>query len=47
MFMDYMKDHYTLMDGYSSYEVRKEFEKVFPLNDAEAFTIKGLLEKAR
>lgn len=44
MSMNYLTNHYTLMDGYSFYI--KDFDRVFPLS-GEVFTLRGLLRRAR
>ena len=45
MYMNCQTDHYTVMDGYPAYV--KGFDKTFPLKEDEAFSIKGLLKRAR
>ena len=45
VYLNYQTDHYTVMDGVPAYV--KDFDKIFPLKEEEAFTIKGLLKKAR
>ena len=43
--MNHQTDHYTLLDGYPAYV--KDFDKAFPLKEEDAFSIKGLLKRAR
>ncbi|HLA29382.1 MAG TPA: DUF1329 domain-containing protein [Syntrophales bacterium] len=45
MYMNYQTDHYTVMDGYPAYV--KGFDQAFPLKEEDAFSIKGLLKRAR
>ncbi|HLE18177.1 MAG TPA: hypothetical protein VI728_07825, partial [Syntrophales bacterium] len=45
VFMNPQTDHYTLLDGYPAYV--KDFDKAFPIKEDEAFSIKGLLKRAR
>ena len=45
VFMNPQSDHYTLLDGYPAYV--KDFDKAFPIKEDEAFSIKGLLKRAR
>jgi len=44
-FVNYQTDHYTVMNGYPAY--LKGFDETFPLKEDEAFSIKGLLKRAR
>ena len=44
-FTNYQTDHYTVLDGYPAYV--KDFDKTFPLKEEDAFSIKGLLKRAR
>ncbi|MDP2725328.1 MAG: outer membrane lipoprotein-sorting protein, partial [Syntrophales bacterium] len=44
-FTNYQTDHYTVLDGYPAYV--KDFDKAFPLKEEDAFSIKGLLKRAR
>ena len=45
MYMNFQTDHYTVMEGIPTYV--KDFNETIPLKEDEAFTIKGLLKKAR
>ncbi len=45
IYLNYQTDHYTVMDSVPAYV--KDFDKTFPLKEAEAFGIKGLLSRAR
>lgn len=47
LFMDFQKNHYTLMNGYSSLHSKKEFTEYLPLDEGKALTIQGLLREAR
>ncbi len=45
LYMNCLTDHYTVMDGYPTYV--KGFRETIPLKEEEAFSIKGLLKRAR
>ncbi len=45
MYMNCLTDHYTFFDGYPTYV--KGFRETLPLKEEEAFSIKGLLKRAR
>jgi len=47
IYMNVMTDHYTGMDGAPAYDPEEVFKKTFPLDEKKAFTIKGLLRRAR
>ena len=45
VYMNCLTDHYTSNDTVPAYV--QDFDKIFPLDEEESFTIKGLLKKAR
>ena len=45
-FSNYQTDHYTMMPSTPAY-TKKDFHKIYPLNEDEAFSVKGLLRRAR
>ncbi|WP_435546768.1 DUF1329 domain-containing protein [Desulfobacterium sp. N47] len=45
IWINYQTDHYTVMDSYSAY--CKDFDKKYPVKEEDAFTITGLLKRAR
>ena len=45
VYINCLTDHYTFFDGWPTYV--KDFRETIPLKEEEAFTIKGLLKRAR
>ena len=45
MFMNLLSSHYSVTNSYPAYV--KDYDKVFPLKEDQAFSIKGLIKKAR
>ena len=47
IYMNVPINHYTAMNVTPAYVLEEKFNKIFPLDEKRAFTIKGLLKKAR
>jgi len=45
IFMNCLTDHYTAMTGPAAYD--EDFDKIYPINEEETLTIKGLLKRGR
>jgi len=47
LYMDNLRDHYSIMDAFSTYQIHKEWDTIYPLDEGQNWTIKGLIEQSR